>query len=72
MTLVFNLLHHCPRAAAKTVVLFSVDDSFVDGVPASGVETPVVGGVLVAIDSDLASLYFFVGINTHGDMIFII
>ena len=36
--------------------LFSVDNGFVNGIPASGIDTPVVGGVLVAIDSDFSSL----------------
>ena len=46
--------------------LFSVDDGFVDGVPASSVDAPVVGGVFVAIDSNLASFYFFIGVDTHN------
>ena len=52
------------------VGLFSVDDSFVNCIPTSGVDAPVIGGVLVTVDSNLASLYFFVGINTHSSMFF--
>ena len=51
---------------AKERQLFSVDDGFVNCVPTSSVQTPVIGGVLVAIDSNLSSLYFFVCINAHG------
>ncbi|MBP5758056.1 MAG: hypothetical protein J6W45_01490, partial [Bacteroidales bacterium] len=29
-------------------------------------DTPVVGGVLVAVDADFSSLHFFVSIDTHG------
>ena len=36
--------------------LFGVDNGFVNGIPASGIDTPIVGGVLVAIDSDFPSL----------------
>jgi hypothetical protein len=46
--------------------LFGVYDGFVDGVPASSVDAPVVGGVFVAIDSNLASFYFFIGVDTHN------
>ena len=50
--------------------LFSVDDGLVDGVPTSGGDAPVVGGVLVAVDSYLASLDFFVSIDTHDTIFF--
>ena len=50
--------------------LFSVDDGFVNSIPTGCGDTPVVGGVLVDIDSDLASFYFFVGIDTHDSVIF--
>ena len=49
--------------------LFSVDDGFVDSVPTGSSYTPIVGGVLVAVDSDLASFDFFVGIDTHDTII---
>ena len=48
--------------------LFSVDDGFVDCVPASCIQTPVVRGVLVALNSHFSSLYFFVCINTHNTL----
>ena len=51
-------------------VLFGVDDGFVDSVPASGGDTPIVGGILVAVDANLRSLYFFVGIDTHSCVCF--
>ena len=31
--------------------LFGIDNGFVDGIPPSGSDTPIVGGVLVAVDS---------------------
>ena len=37
-----------------------------NGIPTGCGDTPVVGGVLVAIDADLSSLHFFVSIDTHG------
>jgi hypothetical protein len=46
--------------------LFSVDDGFVDSVPTSCGNAPIVGGILVHIDSDLSSFYFFIGIDTHS------
>ena len=46
--------------------VFGVDDGFVHSIPAGGGDTPVVGGVLVAVDADLSSLHFFVSIDTHG------
>ena len=55
----------------KELVL-SVDDGFVDSVPTSGGDTPVVGGVLVTVDADLSSLHFFVSIDTHGVYFFIV
>jgi hypothetical protein len=48
--------------------LFSVDDGFVNGIPTSGVDAPVVGGVLVHIDSHFSSLDFFVSVDTHSCM----
>ena len=50
----------------------SVDDSLVNSVPTCSVDAPIVGGVLVAIDSNLASLHFFVSIDTHFSIFFII
>ena len=55
----------------KRLVL-GVDDGFVHGVPASGSDTLVVGGVLVAIDADLSSLYLFVSIDTHFNILFVV
>jgi hypothetical protein len=46
--------------------LFCVDDGFVDSVPTSCGNAPIVGGILVHIDSDLSSFYFFIGIDTHS------
>lgn len=46
--------------------LFSLDDGLVNGVPALSVQTPVVGGVLVASHSDFSSLDFFVCIDAHS------
>jgi hypothetical protein len=51
-------------------ILFSVDNGFVNGIPTSGIDTPVVGGVLVSVDSNLSSLHFFVCIDTHDTIIF--
>ena len=48
--------------------LFSVDDGFVDSVPTSSIQTPVVRGVLVALNSHFSSLDFFVSINTHNTL----
>ena len=53
------------------LLLFSIDNGFVDSIPTGGIETPIVGGVLVAIDSHFSSLDLFVSINTH-DMILLI
>lgn len=50
-------------------MLFRVDDGFVNSIPAGGVDAPVVGGVLVHIDSHLASLDFFVSVDAHSSMI---
>ena len=61
-----------PRSAGASLGLFSVDDGFVDGVPASSGYTPVVGGILVAVDSDLASFDFFVSIDTHDTNIYFV
>ena len=55
----------------KKLVL-GVNDGFVHSIPAGGGDTPVVGGVLVAVDADLSSLHFFVSINTHGVYYFIV
>ena len=52
-------------SGVKELVL-GVDDGFVHSIPASGGDTPVVGGVLVAVDADFSSLHFFVSIDTHG------
>lgn len=41
-----------------------------DGGPALCVETPVVGGVLVAAHSNFSSLHFFVSIDTHNNIVF--
>ena len=41
-----------------------------DGVPTSSGDAPIVGGVLVAVDSYLASLDFFVSIDTHDTILF--
>ena len=60
------------RKGVADCCLFSVDDGFVNGIPTGCGDTPVVGGVLVAIDSDLASFYFFVGIDTHDSVIFLL
>ena len=59
-----------PRFCGLRRCLFSVDDGFVNGIPTGCGDTPVVGGVLVYIDSDLASFCFFVGIDTHDSNIF--
>ena len=58
------------RKGVADCCLFSVDDGFMNGIPTGCGDTPVVGGVLVYIDSDLASFYFFVGIDTHDSVIF--
>ena len=50
--------------------LFSVDNGFVDGIPPSGGDSPVVGRILVAVDSYLASFDFFVSIDTHDTIFF--
>lgn len=47
-------------------LVLGVDDGFVHSIPASGGDTPVVGGVLVTVDADFSSLHFFVCIDTHG------
>ena len=60
---------HCSR---EELLFVGVDDSLVDSVPAGGGDTPVVGGVLVAVDADLSSLHFFVSIDTHGVYFFIV
>ncbi len=60
---------HCCR---EGLLLGSVDDGFVHSVPASGGDTPVVGGVLVAVDANLSSLHFFVSIDTHGVYFFVV
>ena len=69
-----NENQHCSLSVATlfALILFGVDNGFVDGVPASGSDAPIVGGVLVAIDSDLASFYFFVSIDTHDTIFFYI
>ena len=51
-------------SGVKELVL-GVDDGFVHSIPASGGDTPVVSGVLIAVDADLSSLHFFVSIDTH-------
>ena len=51
--------------------LFGIDNGFVDGIPPSGSDTPIVGGVLVAVDSYLASFDFFVSIDTHDTIFFL-
>ena len=43
-----------------------------NGIPTGCGDTPVVGGVLVAIDSYLASFYFLIGIDTHDSVIFLL
>ena len=60
---------HCSR---EKLLFVGVDDSLVDSVPTSGGDTPVVGGVLVAVDADFSSLHFFVSIDTHGVYFFIV
>ena len=40
------------------------------GIPASSIQTPVVRGVLVALNSHFSSLYFFVSIDTHDILLF--
>jgi len=60
----WRTLFSCSEAS----LLFSVDNGFVNGVPASGVDTPVVGGVLVHIDSHFSSLDFFVSVDAHSSM----
>jgi hypothetical protein len=54
------------RPAPLQLRLFGVDDGFVDSVPTSCGNAPIVGGILVHIDSDLSSFYFFIGIDTHS------
>ena len=50
----------------NVVLVLGVDDGFVHSIPTGGGDTPIVGGVLVAVDADLSSLHFFVSIDTHG------
>ena len=52
--------------------VLGVDDGFVHCIPAGGGDTPVVRGVLVAVDADFSSLHFFVSIDTHGVFFFIV
>lgn len=54
----------------KGVRLFGVDDCLVDGIPTGSVQSPVVRGVLVSLNSHFSSLYFFVSINTHNSILF--
>ena len=53
-------------------LVFGVDDGFVHSIPASGGDTPVVGGVLITVDANLSSLHFFVCIDTHGVYYFVV
>ena len=53
-------------------LVLGVDDGFVHSIPAGGGDTPVVGGVLVAVDANLSSLHFFVSIDAHGIYFFIV
>lgn len=53
-------------------ILFGFDNGFVNGIPACCVETPVVGGVLVAVDSNFSSLQFFVSVDAHDIILFIV
>ena len=55
-----------PFSLVSEDLVLGVDDGFVHSIPPGGSDTPVVGGVLVAIDANLSSLHFFVSINTHG------
>ena len=48
--------------------LFGVDDGFVDSVPASSIQTPVVSGVLVTLNSHFSSFYLFVSVDTHDSV----
>ena len=41
-----------------------------DGVPTSGGDAPIVGGILVAVDSYFASFNLFISIDTHDTIIF--
>lgn len=59
-------------SSSHNTELFGVDDSLVDGIPTGGGDAPVVGGVLIAVDSYLASFYFFVSIDTHDAIFFCI
>ena len=61
-----------PRLFCVKCLVLGVDDGFVHSIPASGGDTPVVGGVLVAVDADLSPLHFFVSIDTHGLYYFIV
>ena len=53
-------------SSEKSVALFGVDHGLVDGIPTGCGDTPVVGGILVAVDANLRSFDLFVGIDTHG------
>ena len=62
----------CVKSKTVCFLLLGVDDGFVHSIPASSGDTPVVGGVLVAVDADLSSLHFFVSIDTPGVYYFIV
>ena len=49
----------------KKLLFCIFSESLVNGVPASGVDVPVVGRVFVAAYSNFCSFYFFVSVYTH-------
>ena len=55
----------------RNTELFGVDDSLVDGIPTGSGDAPVVGGVLIAVDSYLTSFDFFVSVDTHDAIFFL-
>ena len=70
MNTFFQGLPWSGRGLGRNQRLFGVDDGFVDCIPTGCGDTPVVGGVFVAVDSDFASFNLFVSIDTHDTIIF--
>mgnify|MGYP003343993483 CR=1 FL=1 len=68
----FKAYFHFYHEMVAVNQLFSFNDCFMDSIPALSVQTPIVGGIFVTIDSDFSSLYLFVCINAHDKYVFIV
>ena len=71
VTVVPSLSRRRKPSLGRNTELFGVDDSLVDGIPTGSGDAPVVGGVLIAVDSYLTSFDFFVSIDTHDAIFFL-